>query len=126
MNVGLFTCLDHEEMYKLVLMIKELPPFKADEVVIQKDQPVSSIYLISRGEFSLCRKNLSGEITALQTFREGQFFDEEWIKVKSYSEVTVIARTEGVLHFIDRASIEEGIGRIEHLILRKKMKKNAK
>lgn len=49
MNVGLFTCLDHEEMYKLVLMIKELPPFKADEVVIQKDDPVSRIYLIARG-----------------------------------------------------------------------------
>lgn len=97
MNVGLFTCLDHEEMYKLVLMIKELPPFKADEVVIQKDQPVSSLFLIARGEFSLCRKNLSGEITALQTFREGQFFDEEWLKAKCHSEVAVIARTEGVL-----------------------------
>jgi CRP-like cAMP-binding protein len=85
MNVGLFTCLDNEEMYKLVLMIKELPPFKADEIIIQKDQPVSRIFLVTKGEFSLCRKNLSGEITALQTFREGQFFDEEWIKSKSCS-----------------------------------------
>jgi hypothetical protein len=34
MNIGLFTCLDREEMYKLLLMIKELPPFKADEVVL--------------------------------------------------------------------------------------------
>ena len=97
MNVSLFSCLDNEEMYKLILMIKELPPYKIDEVIIEKDDPVSRLYLVVKGEFSICRKNLSGEITALQTFREGQFFDEEWIKSKCYSEGTVIARTDGVL-----------------------------
>jgi CRP-like cAMP-binding protein len=97
MNVALFSCLDNEEMYKLILMIKELPPYKMDEIIVEKEDPVSRLYLVLKGEFSLCRKNLSGEITALQTFREGQFFDEEWIRSKTYSEVAVIARTDGIL-----------------------------
>lgn len=97
MNVALFACLDNDEMYKLILMVKELPPFKADQIIVEKEEPVSRLYLVVKGEFSLCRKNLSGDVAALQTFREGQFFDEEWIKAKSLSEVVVIARTDGVL-----------------------------
>jgi signal-transduction protein with cAMP-binding, CBS, and nucleotidyltransferase domain len=49
MNVALFTCLDNDEMYKLILMVKELPPFKADQIIIEKDEPVSRLYLVMKG-----------------------------------------------------------------------------
>jgi len=49
MGVGLFSCLDSEEMYKLICMVKKMPVFKVDDIVVEKDQKIGKLFLVLSG-----------------------------------------------------------------------------
>lgn len=105
-------------------MVKKYPPFKPEDIVVEKDAPITKLFLVLKGEFLLCKKNISGEITSFLTYREGQFFGEEWLTKEKESEYSVIARTEGVLGYIEKSELEAGISDISRLLLRRKQKRN--
>ena len=103
---------------------------KANEIVIEQNDPVDKIYLVLKGEFIFCKKSLGGEITSYQIYRQGHFFGEEWIIKPVESEVMVVAKTDGILGIlsiyvgvISRKDVEESISSIDKLLLRKKAKK---
>lgn len=49
MGVGLFSCLDSEEMYKLICLVKKMNPFKIDDIVVEKDQKIGRMFLVLSG-----------------------------------------------------------------------------
>jgi CRP-like cAMP-binding protein len=97
MGVSLFHTLDKEEFYRLICLVRLLPPKKANELVLDKDDPVDRLFLVLRGEFLLCKKNLSNEIVSFQTYREGHVFGEAWLVRPTLAECAVVAKTEGLL-----------------------------
>jgi signal-transduction protein with cAMP-binding, CBS, and nucleotidyltransferase domain len=74
MGVGLFNCLDKEEFYKLICMIRPLPFKRANDVVLERDSPVETLFLVLKGEFLTCKQNLEDEITSFHSYHEGQVF----------------------------------------------------
>ena len=49
MGVNLFHSLDKEEFYKLICMVTLLPVKKANEVIVEVETPVDTLYLVLRG-----------------------------------------------------------------------------
>jgi hypothetical protein len=74
MGVNLFHCLDREEFYKVICMVKLLPIKKANDVIVEKDTPVDRMFLVLKGEFLLCKYNLINEIVSFQSYKEGNTF----------------------------------------------------
>jgi len=77
MRVSLFSSLDTQERYKLILMLQE-QTYKPSDIVIQKGQPVRNIFLIISGEVSFSKVSLEGTLTSFQTHKEGSVFGENW------------------------------------------------
>lgn len=123
MKVELFNFLDNEELYKVICMIRRLPLKKANDVVLEKDSPVETLFLVLKGEFLTCKLNLEEEITSFQSYREGETFGEHWLLNPSQSECTVLAKTDGLLATISKTDIEASISPVERLQQRKKARK---
>lgn len=60
--------------------------FRGEEVSEQNRK----LFIIVKGEFSKCKKNLSGELMAFKTLREGDIFGEENLHVMANLEYTVL------------------------------------